>query len=156
MSKITHKAINFDLDINALKEYYPKDFHKAYYDIKAFMIKNGFKHRQGSGYISDHPITKKVAIAIIENLDTQMPWFSKCVKTIDMTEIGKVFDMKTFLNDNSDGFEQKVILEGKDIKDSLSQIRSALDESDRQADIFKNFGFNDEAKASQTKIQRRL
>ena len=64
--------------------------------------------------------------------------------------------MKTFLNDNSDGFEQKVILEGKDIKDSLSQIRSALDESDRQADIFKSFGFNDEVKASQTKIQKRL
>ena len=60
MSKITHKAINFDLDTNALKEYYPKDFHKA------------------------------------------------------------------------------------------------LDESDRQADIFKSFGFNDEAKTSQTKIQRRL
>ena len=49
----TLKALNFDLDTENLKRYYPSsDYHKAYFDIKQFMIQNGFEHRQGSGYVS--------------------------------------------------------------------------------------------------------
>lgn len=37
------KAINFDLDTRALKEFYPgKDYRAAYGEIKAFMENNGF------------------------------------------------------------------------------------------------------------------
>lgn len=36
-----YKAINFDLDTNALKLYYPgKEYNKAYYDIRRFMEQN--------------------------------------------------------------------------------------------------------------------
>lgn len=47
------KAINFDLDIKALQQYYPSsNWRKAYEDINKFFLSNGFEHRQGSGYIS--------------------------------------------------------------------------------------------------------
>lgn len=53
----SRKAINFDLDTANLKKYYPqKNYRQAYRDIKDFMVNNGFKHRQWSGYISIHKI----------------------------------------------------------------------------------------------------
>jgi len=57
------KSLNFDLDTNKLKEYYPnKNYTNAYEDIKKFLLKNGFEHRQGSGYISQKEMsTKEVA-----------------------------------------------------------------------------------------------
>ena len=42
MSRI-RRAINFDLDTKALKEFYPgKDYRAAYGEIKNFMENNGF------------------------------------------------------------------------------------------------------------------
>ena len=45
------KAINFDLDTNALKiNYGGSNYREAYIDIETFMEHNGFEHRQWSGY----------------------------------------------------------------------------------------------------------
>lgn len=53
MENLQKKGINFDLDTEALKEYYPKsDWHNAYYDIRNFFERNDFEHIQGSGYHS--------------------------------------------------------------------------------------------------------
>lgn len=50
-----YKAVNFDLDTNKLKEHFE---HRSgvYSKIKNFMIKNGFEHRQYSGYKSLKPL----------------------------------------------------------------------------------------------------
>jgi len=53
-----YRSINFDLDTNKLKEHYPnKTYTNAYEDIKRFLLKNGFEHRQGSGYISQKELS---------------------------------------------------------------------------------------------------
>lgn len=46
-------AINFDLDTKKLETLYSsKNWRQAYDDIRDFLKKNNFEHRQGSGYIS--------------------------------------------------------------------------------------------------------
>ena len=53
MDSLQRKGINFDLNTQALKEYYPKgDWHNAYADVRDFFEANGFEHIQGSGYHS--------------------------------------------------------------------------------------------------------
>ena len=45
------KAINFDLDTNALKiNYGGSNYREAYIDIETFMEHNGFEHRQWGIY----------------------------------------------------------------------------------------------------------
>ncbi len=58
-AKNCRKAVNFDLDTNALKQFYPvpKHWGRVYADIKKFMLKEGFKHRQWSGYVSNGNMT---------------------------------------------------------------------------------------------------
>ncbi len=46
------KAVNFDLNDNLLKKYYPsKSYKNAWRDIKKFLLKSNFAHRQYSGYV---------------------------------------------------------------------------------------------------------
>ena len=163
MSISVRKAINFDLDTKALKEFYPgKDYRAAYGEIKNFMENIGFEHRQWSGYVSIKALDQEEIVSNIEKIAQKFPWLSQCVNRFDVTNIGKTYNVIDTIKATSarqqDTFEATE-LPMKDIQggsDVLSQIRSALDESDRQADIFKSFGFNDEVKASQTKIQKRL
>ena len=45
MDSLQRKGINFDLNTQALKEYYPKgDWHNAYADVRDFFEANGFEH----------------------------------------------------------------------------------------------------------------
>jgi len=162
MSRI-RRAINFDLDTKALKEFYPgKDYRAAYGEIKAFMENNGFEHRQWSGYASKIAIEKDELLGYIGEMAHRFPWLSQCVNRFDVTNIGRTYNMIDTIKATSarqqDTFEaaKPPMQDTQGDSDVLSQIRSTLDESDQQADIFKSFGFNDEAKASQTKIQRRL
>ncbi len=97
---LSQKAINFDLDTNALKEYYPKkDYHQAYDDIKKFMTKNGFEHRQGSGYVSSDKLSNKDILKLTEKIVNNMPWISKSVNKFDATNIGKVYDLTKYIKE---------------------------------------------------------
>lgn len=88
------KAINFDLSTKALKKYYPsKHYRGAYRDIRRFMLNNGFKHRQWSGYVSTQSITNYEISKIIAEMNNDFPWLKKCVNRFDVTDIGKQYDM---------------------------------------------------------------
>jgi len=98
-------AINFDLDTKKLKNTYVlstgKKYNRAYDDIKAFMKKNGFLHRQGSGYISKEPMTEMAATLIIKKMGNLMPWLKNCTRRIDLTVVGTQFDLTEVLNTKS-------------------------------------------------------
>ena len=102
------KAINFDLDTNALKKYYPgKDYRKAYSDIKAFMLKNGFEHRQWSGYKTLMPFSDSQIDELVTDLSLKFDWLKDCVNKFDVTNVGKSYDYTEFIkeagNNNSKG-----------------------------------------------------
>ena len=101
-SKKTFVAINFDLDTKKLKNIYVqqtgKKYNQAYYDIKSFMKKNGFSHRQGSGYLSKNPTTETSATFMIKRMSAAMPWLKSCVRRIDLTIVGDQHDLTGILN----------------------------------------------------------
>lgn len=90
-----HKQIAFDLNIALLKEHYPKPeaseneqfYTAAYYDIRRFMLKNGFTHRQGSVYDSVEPLSYVRIHQLMDLLVQELPWLHKCVSTLDVTDI---------------------------------------------------------------------
>jgi len=90
MEAKTRKSINFDLNIKKLKEHYPNNnYTEAYNDIKKFLLKNGFEHRQGSGYISKEAMTKIKIAKIIKKLNNNCYWLYPCCKTLDYYDVGK-------------------------------------------------------------------
>ena len=52
MERKYYKALNFDLDTKELRKYYTY-YQQAYKDLYSFFKSKNFKHRQGSGYVSN-------------------------------------------------------------------------------------------------------
>lgn len=105
------KSINFDLDTNKLKEVYPnKSYTQAYDDIKRFLTKNGFEHRQGSGYISKEDMTTLEVSDTLKELNKKHTWLKDSCKTLDYYDVGKAFnglDIFDKVQDKTNFKEQK-------------------------------------------------
>lgn len=90
---LNKKAIYFDLRTKDLKKYYPsKHYRKAYRDIKHFLLKNGFIHRQWSGYVSKQPMYDTDIDELTIKLSITFPWLKQCVRRFDVTNIGRSYD----------------------------------------------------------------
>ena len=98
----TQKAINFDLDTKALKEYYclitGNDYTQAYADVRSFMMQNGFIHRQGSGYISPQLLREAQITQLAMKMQKQLPWILLCAEEIDVTDIREQYDLLKEVN----------------------------------------------------------
>lgn len=83
------KALNFDLDTKKYEEFTGKSAPTAYREIRNFLKRNEFEHRQGSGYISKDSLNDGKIFAIIQNMSMELKWLKYSVKQIDVTNIGK-------------------------------------------------------------------
>ncbi len=92
------KAINFDIDTKKYEEYTGKKALTAYAEVKKFLKKNGFEHRQGSGYVSKNSLDDLRITAIITNMTLTLKWLRFCVKEIDVTNIGKQHSLLDTIN----------------------------------------------------------
>ncbi len=104
------KAINFDIDTKKYEEYTNKKSPTAYEEIRQFLLKNGFEHRQGSGYISKESLDDRKVTAIIINMSLKLEWMKHCIKQIDVTNIGKQHSLisvinKAFIDEKLDDIE---------------------------------------------------
>lgn len=104
MEKKEYKAVNFDLDVKKLKQYYTnskgehsKNYRRAYRDIKMFMYRNGFSHKQGSGYRSDEKITDTKVQNLLSAMTEEYPWIIKSVKSFDVTDIKAFYDCAGYI-----------------------------------------------------------
>lgn len=96
MDSTQRKGINFDLDTEALQEYYPKgDWHNAYADVRAYFEKNGFEHIQGSGYHSKEAMSeaKAMAMAVIYQMTKEFPWLNACVSVCTISDVPELYDI---------------------------------------------------------------
>ena len=66
------KALNFDLDTKKYEENTGKHSPTAYVEIKRFLEKNNFEHRQGSGYISKDSLNDGKVFAIIQSMSIEL------------------------------------------------------------------------------------
>lgn len=102
MIENSRKEFHFDLDDEALKQYYvPKHGGKnawksAWSDIRKYMEQNGFEHTQYSGYESLEAMSYEEAYIVLDGLKYQFPWFSKCAQIATLTEIGERHDVLSY------------------------------------------------------------
>lgn len=130
------KAINFDLDTKALQQYYPSsNWHKAYDDIKRFLLSHGFEHRQGSGYFSEKKIKKTTLASNIKALSRQFPWLSKCTQQFDITNIGTQYSVLELISNATPNIEFSALSESPDITEKLDEV---MDIADKIADAIDN------------------
>ena len=92
------KAINFDIDTKKYEEYTGKKSPTAYAELKKFLKRNGFEHRQGSGYISKESLIDNDITALIINMTVTFDWFRYSIKQIDVTNIGKQHSLINIIN----------------------------------------------------------
>ncbi|MBQ9605852.1 MAG: hypothetical protein IJV16_01590 [Lachnospiraceae bacterium] len=96
-------AVNFDLTIADLRQFYDNTHPKrAYGEIKRYMLKNGFSHRQYSGYISNSTLSRPELYTFFKNLHKTFPWLIKCEGSMDATVITDIFDIKQMILDSED------------------------------------------------------
>ena len=90
----SRKAVNFDLNDNLLKQYYPsKSYKNAWRDIKKFLLKSNFVHRQYSGYVSNSGMSMAEAGNIIGKMSRKWTWLSKSVMQFDVTNVGQEYSL---------------------------------------------------------------
>lgn len=86
------KAINFDLNDNLLKKYYPsRSYKNAWRDIKMYLINNQFEHRQYSEYVSINEISMAEIGNIVGKMARKWYWLSKSVMQFDVTNVGEEY-----------------------------------------------------------------
>jgi len=122
------KSLNFDLDTKKLKEHYQnKNYTEAYNDIKKFLIKNGFEHRQGSGYISQKEMTDYKVVKIIEKLGYKYNWLSNCCKSFYYSDIKEEYDaLKIIKKDKTIKIDKVKEKEQKPGKANLNKVRKLI------------------------------
>jgi virulence-associated protein VapD len=97
------KSINFDLDTKKLDAVFGSGkYRKGYALIKRYLENNGFEHRQWSGYRSLSALSTIHIIDIINEMSRALPWLLSCAHKIDVTNIGREFDMIRTLRDIRD------------------------------------------------------
>jgi len=89
-----YKAINFDLDTKNLRQLFgEKGRRKAYAQIGSFLTKNGFNHKQWSGYTSQLPMSYGEVYDITFRMIDQHPWIPACTNQYDATNVMAETDM---------------------------------------------------------------
>jgi len=95
------KCIHFDIFSKKLAECYPNASKhlpdwinrlKAYKELKAYFNKNGFPHKQYSGYISDREMAFSEIDTFMKGLRKTFPWLKDCIKDIEATNVGIVLN----------------------------------------------------------------
>lgn len=91
MERKIRKAINFDLDTVQMRamSLYPNGYNL----LKKSFEKHNFSHRQGSGYVSNDKIDSLRVIKVVKQIVKENPWLVDCVNKIDVTDIGKQYDL---------------------------------------------------------------
>ena len=103
MERKYFKALNFDLDTHQLKEHYTgANYRQAYDDLRRIFKRHRFSHRQGSGYIFDDKLTTADIYDLMDELSRQFPWIGICVNKIDVTNVGRQYDLTELLKPAED------------------------------------------------------
>lgn len=106
---LTRKQITFDLNQEALRQWYPhresigdpQYYKRAYKDIQRFMSENGFERRQRSVYVSMEELTTLDIVDLMQQMSGQLPWLGRCAEQIDATDIGVQHSLLGLLCGNS-------------------------------------------------------
>lgn len=119
-------AINFDLDTHRLRQFYSNtNPENAYRDIAKYMERNGFIHRQWSGYVSKKTMTQGDLFNFTINLYNHFPWLIHCVNKMDATIVlHRSYDLQVFMQQritSQQQLQQQIAQQQQQIQQSQSQ-----------------------------------
>ncbi len=121
----TRRAVYFDLTDSELKKFFgEKNTLTAYRKIRRFMEKNGFEHRQYSGYISLKPMSRYRVQQLIQQLGKEESWLFSCTQKLDVMEIQEEYDYLSFLQ------KYKIEQENKSKQEQQAQDEEWEEEED--------------------------
>lgn len=95
----TRKSLHFDLNSAKLIEACSNSENNiqsrtdAYKQTAKFLTEHGFEHRQGSGYTTIEGMSRPAVERAVNKMVDKFPWFADCVEKIDVTFVGKTFDL---------------------------------------------------------------
>lgn len=104
------KQLTFDIDTNVAKKILgEQSYTNIYGNIRRFMEKEGWKHVEGSVYMSMQPMDNMAVAYLIKNLNEQFPYLDKCIREMHQTDISKVHSLNQYFSyDGTPGrYEQK-------------------------------------------------
>lgn len=91
------KQLTFDIDTSVAKRILgEKSYTKVYADIRRFMKKVGWKHIEGSVYMSNRAIDNVEVAYLIQNIKKQYPYLEKCVREMHQTDISKIHSLNHY------------------------------------------------------------
>ena len=132
---LARKAINFDLSTNELKKHF-KNTAEAYNQIKDFMLRNSFEHRQYSGYVSKEPLEDYEVTDLATKLKNQFSWLYPCTQKFDVTDIGEQHDLKgLFANDLSQQIQTPYTKDTIDKQNATNFAKSKINKESPSNDI---------------------
>jgi virulence-associated protein VapD len=92
------KSVNFDLDTHRLiAEFGANKRQAAYSRIKRFLERNGFEHKQWSGYVSIERLSYAEVYVIIDDLMAACPWLANCANSFDITDFMAESDAMSYM-----------------------------------------------------------
>jgi virulence-associated protein VapD len=98
-----YKSINFDLDTHRLEAIFGAGKRRnGYAAIQRFLTRNGFDHRQWSGYVSKDKMTYAEIYLVIDGLLSSCPWIPKCTNRFDITDYMAESDAIDYISASND------------------------------------------------------
>lgn len=84
------KQITFDIDTNVAKKILGKNYTNLYKNIKNFLENKGWKHIEGSVYMSNKALSSTNVSYLIDELLKKYPYLSKCVRDMHQSDISNI------------------------------------------------------------------
>ncbi len=104
------KQLTFDIDTNVARKILgEQNYTNIYANIRKFMEREGWKHIEGSVYMSNRPVDNGDVTYLIQDMKKQYPYLDKCVKEMHQTDISKIHSLNYYFEyDGTPGrYEQK-------------------------------------------------
>ena len=93
------KQISFDIDTNVGKMIFgERGYTKIYADIRRFMKKEGWRHIEGSVYMSGQPMSSSDVAYMIDSIKEKYPYLDKCVREIHQTDVSNVHSLNQYFS----------------------------------------------------------
>lgn len=96
---VKRKQISFDIDTNVAKQILGEQHYtKVYKDIRKFMEKEGWKHIEGSVYMSGRSMNNADISYMLLDIKSQYPYLEKCIKEIHQADVSNVHSLNQYFS----------------------------------------------------------
>lgn len=108
---VKRKQISFDIDTNVAKKILgEQNYTKVYGDIRRYMEKEGWRHIEGSVYMSNHPMSNGDILYVLDEIKGKYPYLEKCFREIHQADVSNVHSLNQYFEyDGTPGQYEKPV-----------------------------------------------